>query len=84
MRASIRSLGVIALAALAVAAKGGAQVKVEVTPLAGAYIPTADLFPAGTLSGYQSARVRQRAGLAVGGRVTAWVTEKLASLTQTG
>jgi hypothetical protein len=36
VRATIRSLGVIPLAALAVAAKVGAQVRVEFTPFAGA------------------------------------------------
>jgi hypothetical protein len=44
LRATIRSLGVIPLAALAVAAKGGAQVRVELTPFAGAYMPTSRLF----------------------------------------
>ena len=58
MRATIRSLGVIALAVFAVAAKGEAQARVEFTPFAGSYVPTADLVRAGTLSGYRSARVR--------------------------
>jgi hypothetical protein len=78
MRATIRCLGVIALAALAVAAKGGAQVKVEFTPVAGSYVPSADLFTAGTLPNAASARFRQKTGLALGGQVTAWVTDRFA------
>jgi hypothetical protein len=56
-----------------------AQVKVEFTPFVGSYVPTADLFPAGTLPNAASAaRVRQKTGLALGGRVTAWVTDRFA------
>ena len=76
MRTTIRSLGVIALAALAVVAQGGAQVKVEVTPFAGRYAPTEDLIPVGRLP--LPAHVRQQAGLAFGGRVTAWLTDRFA------
>jgi hypothetical protein len=78
MRATIRSLGVVSLAALAAAAKGRAQVKVEFTPLAGAYMPTAALFRAGTVPHAPSARLRQETGLALGGQVTAWVTDRVA------
>jgi hypothetical protein len=81
MRATIRSLGVIAVAALAVAAKGRAQMKVEFTPFAGSYEPTQNLFPEGALAAhgfYGPDIVRQKAGLALGSRVTAWLTRRFA------
>jgi hypothetical protein len=78
MRASFRSLAIICIPALAIASKGGAQVKLEFTPLVGSYVPTAALIPAGTLPGFDAARVRQKAGVAFSGRVTAWVTDRLA------
>ena len=78
MRATIRSLGVISLVALALAAKGGAQVKVEFTPFAGVYVPTANLLPSGALSDFWIVNIHQKAGLALGGRVTAWATDRFA------
>jgi len=56
-----------------------AQVRVDVTPFFGSYLPTSDLFPVGTLPNNASpSRLRQNAGLAVGGRVTAWLTNRFA------
>jgi hypothetical protein len=55
-----------------------AQVKVEFTPFAGAYVPTAALFPPGTVPHGASARLRQETGLALGGQVTAWLTDRFA------
>jgi hypothetical protein len=78
MRATIRSLGVISLAALAVAAKGGAQVKLEFTPFAGSYKPTGNLLPSDALSDFHIINIHQNAGVALGGRVTAWLTDRFA------
>jgi len=78
MRAPFRPLAIISLSALAVASKGEAQVKVAFTALAGSYLPATDLLPLRTIPDYGSARVRQRASLALGGRVTGWVTDRLA------
>lgn len=66
----------IAAAMCATASPSLAQVRVEFTPFAGSYVPTADLIPVGRLP--VPAHVRQQAGLAFGGRVTAWLTDRFA------
>jgi len=78
MRAPIRFLGIISLSALAMATKVAAQVTAEFTPFAGSYRPTENLVPTGALSDFYTENVRQQAGLAFGGRVTAWLTDRLA------
>ena len=66
------------LLAIAVAAPCGAQVKVELTPLAGYLRPLANLIgPVFPHYGFDQA-FRQRTGIAQGGRVTAWITDRLA------
>jgi len=85
MRAPIRSLGIISLTALAMVTKAGAQGKVEFTPWAGAYVPTAALLPAGILPNISpiapppvTPYVRQNSGPALGGRVTVWLSSRFA------
>jgi hypothetical protein len=72
----------VAVAMFATTAPCSAQVKVEFTPFAGAYVPTAHLVPMGTLPDVYSilslASVRQKAGLALGSRITAWLTDRFA------
>jgi hypothetical protein len=76
----MRIAGVITLV---VTAPCSAQVRVEFTPLVGAYVPTTSLLSEGTVptSAYGAATttsVAQKSGLALGAQVTTWLGSRAA------
>ena len=79
-------LGLLAAAMVATAAPGAAQVRVEFTPVAAYYVPTETLFPAGTAQQFFSGvvNVKQNRGIALGGRITTWLTGRWAAAASVG
>jgi len=71
---------------VATAAPGAAQVRVEFTPVAAYYVPTETLFPAGTAQQFFSGvvNVKQNRGIALGGRITTWLTGRWAAAASVG
>jgi hypothetical protein len=65
-------------AIFALAKPCSAQVRVELTPFVGSYRPIENLVPTNGLADFYTTNVRQQAGLSFGGRVTAWLTDRLA------
>lgn len=72
MHSAIRLLPSVSIALLGGASPAAAQVRVELTPLAGLYAPTQ--YVASSSTGWT---LRQEAGLLLGGAVTIWLTRWL-------
>jgi hypothetical protein len=75
---------IVGVVTLAVTAHSSAQVRVEFTPLIGAYVPTTSLLGAGTVpttgipAGTSATSVAQKSGLALGAQGTAWLRSRVA------